>query len=360
MDPRKQQGIDALNQEFRRYEQVEKDQVYRLTENTAEAFDEDYRIRVCDMAQYFDGDDAGKAAFARHLGEAMEEIGFVILVNHGIDPALHARAEADVVRFFEEIPEAAREQFLASRHGSVNQGYFPIAETTIIHPDLVKGWVFCRRAFDLDGNPDFDPLAFWPDPAYERSFRELVAATEPLILPIMQSILRYLGCDPHHYDERLTGTNFGLRLNYYPAGDPAAPPAGGRMLGHEDVDLFTFLPAPSVEGLQVLRRDTQQWVRLDAPPGSIVLNTGDYMQRITNDRLPSTTHRVAQPRQPIEAPRVSVPMAIYVWEDEILEVLPGLGEPRYPPIRAETFHTRITSKYYGDDYADNAQPEGSA
>ena len=37
--------------------------------------------------------------------------------------------------------------------------------------------------------------------------------------------------------------------------------------------------------------------------------------------------------------------------DELLEVLPGLGEPRYPPIRAETFHTRITSKYYGDDYA---------
>ena len=37
-------------------------------------------------------------------------------------------------------------------------------------------------------------------------------------------------------------------------------------------------------------------------------------------------------------------------EEEILEVLPGLGRPRYEPIEAVKFHTRITSKYYGDDH----------
>ena len=42
-------------------------------------------------------------------------------------------------------------------------------------------------------------------------------------------------------------------------------------------------------------------------------------------------------------------------EGETLEVLPGLGEPKYPPINAEEFHTLITSKYYGDDYA-SAKP----
>ncbi len=125
------------------------------------------------------------------------------------------------------------------------------------------------------------------------------------------------------------------------------------MLGHEDVDLFTFLPAPEVSGLQVLNRKNMKWVRLEAPPGSIIMNTGDYMQRITNDRLPSTTHRVSQPDDPElnRVCRISFPMAIYVWEDEILEVLPGIDEPRYPPVKAITFHTRTTSKYYGDDYA---------
>ena len=125
------------------------------------------------------------------------------------------------------------------------------------------------------------------------------------------------------------------------------------MLGHEDVDLFTFLPAPSVEGLQVFNRRSMKWIRLQAPPGSITLNIGDYMQRISNDRLLSTTHRVSQPRDPAlrARPRISTPLAAYVWEDEILQVRPGLSEPKYPPISALRFHTQTTAKCYGADYA---------
>jgi isopenicillin N synthase-like dioxygenase len=127
----------------------------------------------------------------------------------------------------------------------------------------------------------------------------------------------------------------------------------GRLLGHEDVDLFTILPASKVDGLQVWNHRSRKWVRLKAPPGSIIINTGDYMQRITNDRLPSTTHRVGKPSDGSHRTRarVSFPMAVYVWENELLEVLPGLGEPRYEPVKAIAFHTRSTAKFYGDDYA---------
>ena len=353
-------GINALNRDFSQFDQVNKPQTYRLSEAAqGEAFDEDFVIRTCDLADFFHGGDAGKQRFAQSLGAAMQEIGFAILVGHGVPPSLYARAEQACCRLFETVPMTERTRYLAKRQGSVNQGYFPIRETTIIHPDLVEGWVFCRRAFDLDHNDlnqkrDFDAGEFWPRPDYEPIFRALVQAQEPLIAPIMQSILRYLGCDPHLYDRRLAATNFGFRLNYYPPpGLCEALPAGGRMLGHEDVDLFTLLPAPAVEGLQVLNRRNMKWIRLAAPPGSIILNTGDYMQRISNDRLPSTTHRVSQPRDPAarRQPRISLPMAIYLWEDEILEVLPGLGEPKYPPVSALTFHTHTTAKYYGADYA---------
>jgi len=351
---RRAEGVKSVNQQYRRFEQVNKDQTYGLSENAGiDRFDEQFEIRVCDMAAWFDGGLAGQREFSRSLGQALEEIGFAILVNHGVDPELYHQADARVREFFETIPPAEREPYLARRQGSVNQGYFPVNETTIIHPDQVEGWVFCRRAFDLDGDPDFDERKFWPRAGFEPAFRELIRAQEPLILPLMQAMLDYLGCDRHLFDARLTGTNFGFRLNYYPPLEGAAPDAGGRMLGHEDVDLFTLLPAPGEEGLQVLNRADMKWIRLDPPPGSIVINTGDYMQRISNDRLPSTTHRVARPRDPEAArrARTSFPMAVYVWEDEILEVLPGQGEPKYPPIRAEDFHTRITSKYYGDDYA---------
>lgn len=356
MNKQREAGVTRTNQDFSRFDQVSKEQTYRLSESAAgdEKFDEDYQIRNCDMADYYNGGEAGKQRFAQSLGAAMEEIGFAILTNHGIDPALFEQAEASVREVFEQTTSAQREPYLAQRHGSVNQGYFPIKHTTIIHPDLVEGWVFCRRAFNLDDSPEFDASAFWPKPEYEQSFRQLVAAQEPLILPVMRSILSYLGCDSTLYDDKLSATNFGFRLNYYPAlADLAQPPSGGRMLGHEDVDLFTFLPAPSIEGLQVLNRRNMQWVRLHAPPGSIILNTGDYMQRISNDRLPSTTHRVSQPRQAeaMGRPRVSFPMAIYVWEEQMLEVLPGLGEPKYPPVSAIAFHTHTTAKYYGEEYA---------
>lgn len=163
-----------------------------------------------------------------------------------------------------------------------------------------------------------------------------------------------IGVDPHIYDEKLNRTNFGLRLNHYPAMSPQQDRSGaGRLLGHEDVDLFTILPATRMAGLQVWNHNSGMWVRLNPPPGSIIVNTGDYMQRISNDLLPSTTHRVGKPADGshLSFARVSFPIAVYVWENEMLEVLPGLGKPRYPPVKVINFHTHSTAKFYGDAYA---------
>jgi isopenicillin N synthase-like dioxygenase len=352
---RKALGIEVTNQAYARYDQVEKKQEYHLAEGRhAEAFDEETRIRTCDIGRFLHGGEADRNSFARELGDALRHIGFAILEGHGIPDRLYEEAEAGVAELFGAVSLEDKMRFRARRHGSVNQGYFPIKETSDIHPDLVEGWVFCRRAFALGGTSGYREEDFWPRPGFEPLFRRLCLAQEALILPVMQSLLTHLGCDPHLYDARLTGTNFGLRLNYYPPLSEADERSGAaRLLGHEDVDLFTFLPAPAVEGLQVLNRRNLKWVRLRAPQGSIILNTGDYMQRISNDVFPSTTHRVAKPRDPAQRgqPRVSFPMAVYVWEDEMLEVLPGLTPAHYEPIKALHFHTRSTSKFYGDDYA---------
>lgn len=355
MSTNQETGISALNRDFSRYDQVKKEQIYHLSEDQKEdQFDDEYEIKTCDLSLFFHGGDIGKKEFARQIGTALEGIGFAILSGHGVDTNLYEQASAKVCEIFENTTREQRMKYKAQRHGSVNEGYFPMKETTIIHPDLVEGWVFCRRAFDLDDKPDYKEEDFWPLAGYEPFFRQIVIEHEKLILPIMQSILRYLGCDPLLYDQKFTGTNFGFRLNYYPLISAEDASSGaGRMLGHEDVDFFTILPAQEVDGLQVLNRENMKWIRLNPPQGSIILNTGDYMQRITNDRLPSTTHRVSKPMDAnmYGKARVTIPMAIYVWEEEILEVLPGLGEPKYEPISAVKFHTRTTSKYYGEEYA---------
>ena len=353
MDRKQEHGLHASSREYARYDQVEKPD-YRLAEQAAgaEAFDEDFVIRTCDLRQLLHGDARERAAFVAELGAAMREIGFAILLGHGIDPRLFEEAAGWVEELFTGVPLEDKLRFRAARFGCVSEGYFPMRETSAIHPDLVEGWVFGRRAFDLDAEPAWRAAELWPRPELEPRFRRLVEAELPLFLPILQSILAYLGCDPHLYDRRLERPKLGLRLNYYPPLTALEDRAAGRLLGHEDVDLFTLLPAPTIEGLQVLSR-TGKWVRLHAPPGSIVLNTGDYLQRLSNDILPSTTHRVSRPRERAlwSRARVSFPLAAYLPEDDVLAVLPGLGPPKYEPIPVITFHTRTTAKFYGDDYA---------
>jgi isopenicillin N synthase-like dioxygenase len=349
-------GIEALNQEFKKYDQVAKAHTYRLAESSADEFDDDYEIATLDFARFLHGGSEDKAQFAREFAGALGDIGFAVLTGHGVDPALYDAMHDGVVDLFESTAMADKMRFRAARYGSVNQGYFPIEETSDIHPDLVEGWVWCRRAFDIPQTRDapFRAADYWPAAEHEPQFRRLVLAHEPLFKPIAQAMFMGLGCDPQASDRKLTETKFGLRVNYYPRLSESQESSGaGRLLGHEDVDLFTLLPAPRTEGLQVWNHRSGKWVRMNAPAGSIIINTGDYMQRITNDRLPSTTHRVGKPGDGshLAQPRVSFPMAVYVWEDELLEVLPGLGEPKYEPVKAIAFHTRSTAKFYGDAYA---------
>ncbi len=348
--------VHAINRDFTRYDQVEKKHTYRLAEHPSDAFDDDYEIVTLDFGAFLKGGAADKAKFVNEFGTAIQDIGFAVLTGHGIEAELYDETHDLVIEFFESMSLDEKMQFRAERQGSVNQGYFPIEETSDIHPDQVEGWVFCRRAFDIQQTRREKFLAeeYWPSTNYEVAFRRLVLRHEALFKPLAQAMFQSLGCDSHVYDEKLTNTNFGLRLNYYPTLSEEQQRSGaGRLLGHEDVDLFTILPAPREEGLQVWNHRSGKWVRLDAPPGSIIINTGDYMQRISNDLLPSTTHRVAKAKSVSRssAPRVSFPMAVYVWEDEMLEVLPGLGEPKYDPIKAINFHTASTSKFYGDGYA---------
>lgn len=348
--------INALSSKFKKYDQVEKSRRYRLAEDQNDEFDDQFKIATLDIAPFLQGDKEASARFSEDFASALHEIGFAVLVGHGVDVSLYDAMHDLVLDLFETTPLEEKMAFEARRHGSVSQGYFPIEQTSLIHPDLVEGWLWCRRAFDIlqHRSTPFFAGDYWPRADYERRFRQLVLAHEALFKPIAGAMLQGIGCDPSLLDQKLTGTNFGLRLNYYPVMTEEQDCSGaGRLLGHEDVDLFTLLPASPVDGLQVWNHKSAKWVRLSPPVGSLIINTGDYMQRLTNDVLPSTTHRVGKPsdRSHLLKPRTSFATNVYLWEDEILEVFPGLGTPRYEPVKAIRFHTQSTAKFYGDEYA---------
>ena len=251
---RKAEGVHATSTEFARYDQVDKKQRYHLAESAEDAFDDSYEIRTCDLGRWLHGSPDERRAFARELGEALEGIGFAILEGHGVPVSLWDEAHEKVLELYRSTSVEERMRYRAQRHGSVNQGYFPIKETSDIHPDLVEGWVFCRRAFALGETSGYRDEDFWPRPGFEPLFRRLCLAQEALIQPVMQSLLTHLGCDPHLYDARLAGTNFGLRLNYYPPLSEADDRSGARRRTHFMLRrLRTCSPSTSGAGRKVKR-----------------------------------------------------------------------------------------------------------
>jgi isopenicillin N synthase-like dioxygenase len=401
----KQEGIHAHNN--REFEVLHKAS-YQLSEagDTADAFDEDFQLTTVDMTAVMAAEDdagaagdAARADFARRLGEALKEVGFAVLVGHGVPLSLHRAAHDRTARLFLDVPQEVKQRFRAERYGAVNQGWFPREETSNLHPDQVEGWVWTRRAFRLPGSgravgAEAEAIAeLWPatpagggrdDGGEEHFWRQLVLAHERLAPPIFRAMLEFVGADPSVLLPLLQREPpFALRLNYYPPPSNEAVAAAmrggaGRMVGHEDVDLFTLLPAPSASGLQVRHPRSGRWLRVQAPEGSIVLNTGDYAQLLFNDVFPSTTHRVSAPtpvspppppptpeqrrrqrRQPGSSPhsppappapspaaaRTSFPMAIYLPEHWTLAPLPECGAPRYHPVKVLDFHTATNRKY---------------
>ena len=345
----------TTNLDHREFEQVRKDdKTYFHAEQSSEVFEDDTVLETLDLRQ-LSGSPEDATAFADALARGLSDIGFVYLTGHGIDPPLFEEADRRTRHFFENTPEEVKMRFKAERQGSVNQGYFPYKKSTKMHPDLVEGWVFANRAFNLEGRPgrEAEIGTFWPNLDDERFFRSLYQSLEGLALPMMRAILRWFECPADLYDRKLTDTLCALRLNYYPGLSAEDEKLGAaRLLGHEDVTLFTFLPASPVEGLQVFNRKTGRWIRLVPPAGTIILNAGDYLQRITNDIFQSSTHRVSPPRDPAarRRPRTSFPLFVYLREAELVEVLPAFKKPRYEPIDALTFHTNITRKFYGASY----------
>jgi isopenicillin N synthase-like dioxygenase len=165
--------LAALNRDFEKYDQVRKAHTYRLAESEADEFDEDYQIATLDFGRFLRGDAKDKARFAEEFAAALREIGFGVLTGHGVDPALYDEVHDGVLDLFTTTSLEDKMRFRAARFGSVSQGYFPIEETSDIHPDLVEGWVWCRRAFDLPQHRDapFRPENFWPRAEYEPFFR---------------------------------------------------------------------------------------------------------------------------------------------------------------------------------------------
>lgn len=276
------------------------------------------------------------ARFAAEIGASFRSFGFAMVRDHGIDPALIARAW-DLTEAFFALPEAEKRGYFIEGGGGA-RGYTPF-RTEIAkgasERDLKEFWHVGR---DL---PPGHPLSasmppnVWPDrPAgFRDALSRLYAEFDRVGAVILSRIAIHLGFAADWFDPAIADGNSVLRLLHYP---PVAPAAGGaiRAGAHEDINLITLLLGAEEAGLELLAKDGR-WIGVSPPEGALVVNIGDMLQRLSNHVLPSTTHRVRNPEGARSGfSRYSMPFFLHLRSDFPIVTLPqciGPANPdRYP------------------------------
>jgi isopenicillin N synthase-like dioxygenase len=233
--------------------------------------------------------------FDADLGASFERYGFAVICDHGLSPALIDAALTGAKAFF-ALPEATKRRYVLPG-GAGQRGYTPFGRETAkgaaVH-DLKEFWHVGR---DLPPEHPYGlsmPDNLWPTEVegFRPAVYGLYQALDRLGVQVLRAIARHLGLASDAFDEAVRDGNSVLRLLHYPPVEVGAE--GVRAEAHEDINAITLLLGAEEAGLELLDRDGR-WLAVDPPPGAIVCNIGDMLQRVTNCVLPSTTHRVVNP-----------------------------------------------------------------
>ncbi len=271
--------------------------------------------------------------FAEAIGRSFAESGFAMVCDHGIEPALIEQGWR-LTRDLFAMPTAEKLRY----HDPANagaRGYTPfgseIAKGARAH-DLKEFWHIGR---DLPaGHPLVSPSMppnIWPDkPAgFEACFTKLFHQFDRAGAAILSRIAIGLGLEEDWFVPAIADGNSVLRLLHYPpiTGDPGE---AIRAQAHEDINIITLLLGAEEAGLELFDQDGS-WVGLSPPPGALVVNIGDMLQSLTNNRLPSTTHRVRNPADAREGvSRYSMPFFLHLRSDFPLRTLSCCIDEAHP------------------------------
>jgi isopenicillin N synthase-like dioxygenase len=281
-------------------------------------------------------------AFAQELGRSFEEYGFAVIADHGIPQELIDRAEEKAKAFF-ALPEDVKKKYALGQGGA--RGYTPFGiETAKGHKahDLKEFWHVGRELTPGHSFREVMDDNVWPDevPGFKETFLELYDTFDRTGLKVLAAIARYLRIDEDYFRDTVRDGNSVLRLLHYP---PQTEPTGEhiRAGAHEDINTITLLLGAEEAGLELLTRDGR-WIPVSPKPGELVINIGDMLQRLTNGKLRSTSHRVVNP-SPDRASnaRYSMPFFLHFRPDFTIEALPSTvpagEEPKWPPISSHDY-----------------------
>lgn len=333
--------------------------------NVAATQKSDGFVPVIDIAPYLAGTPAGKRRVAEELDRACREVGFYVIVGHGVDPALVEQVER-VSREFFELPLGEKMKVhIGNVPGGV--GYSAIGETTLAKtrgqvtpPDLNETFQIAKvdvtdeAYFQSKAARGMIPLNRWPElPATLKSlYTKYYLRMGALAADLMRLSALALGLPESYFDDKIDRHISRLNVRLYPEQQVAPLPGQLRAGAHTDYGTVTILkPGDTIGGLQVADAKGN-WHDVPMIEGSFVINQGDLMARWTNDRWLSTLHRVANPPEDANggSRRLSIVFFHHPNYDATVSCLPTCVEagaaPGYEPITVANYYSMKKSRQY--------------
>ena len=289
-------------------------------------------IPVVDLADFLSGDPERKSSFVQQLGKAYEEVGFVAVKNHGVPDELIAHLYEYVQQFF-SLPLEQKINYevpgLAGQRGYTSFGREHAKGSEA--PDLKEFFQYGQVVEDKDvikseypDNVAVDKVIGFNETLFS-AYRNFEKSGKALL----QAIALYLGLEENYFDQYIHNGNSILRCIHYPP-ITNEPKSAIRAEQHEDINLITLLVGASADGLQILTKQNE-WVGVTSLPEQIVVNVGDMLQRLTNNKLRSTTHRVVNPSRDLwHTSRFSMPFFLHPRSEMSLASLDSCIDDQHP------------------------------
>lgn len=266
-------------------------------------------IPSVDLADFLSGDENRKQKFVQEIGNAYSDIGFVALKGHFLTDELTDKLYQKVKEFY-ALPTKTKETYEIEGLGG-QRGYTGFGKESAkgrIKGDLKEFWHFGQEIEDgeviAEKYPDNVQVKEIKD--FNNVGMEAYRQLEKTATYVLRALALYIGLDENYFDNYVHNGNSILRPIHYPpiVGEPKG---AVRAAAHGDINLITLLMGASASGLEVQNK-AGEWIGVTALPEQLVINVGDMLERLTNNKLRSTIHRVVNPpKEDWDKPRFSIP-----------------------------------------------------
>jgi len=300
------------------------------------------KVPTLSLGSYTKGMESDKVKFIDQLFSGIKDYGFIILKDHDVNPETLKQAYQVLEKFY-ALPVETKKSYI-SESGGGQRGYTAFGtEHAKDSPvkDLKEFWHVGREVPAGHQFEKYYPKNIWPDdsvPEFKPLFQKLFSQLETAGIQMMEALTFPLEVEKHFFRDMVQEGNSILRLLHYPPIPEGVDPRCIRAAAHEDINFITILPAATQSGLQLKDRDGA-WLDIESDFGSLIVDAGDMLSRLTNEVIPSTTHRVINPQDGTNVSRYSMPFFMHPHPESMLSCLPscrGAGA-KYPDITAHEF-----------------------